>query len=117
MQNITVSKGKLLETLQTQRDEHRALFLQAQEVFREKVIQVLDERLASARAGRKIELYIALPEPRDYTEEFDRAIAMVQWEEGNQITLSESDFKRYVLNQWEWAQAFAASTQGYLAES
>lgn len=114
MQNITVSKGKLLETLQTQRDEHRALFLQAQDVFREKVIQVLDERLAAARAGRKIDLYISLPEPRDYTEEFDRAIAMVEWAEGTSIDLTERDFQRYVLNSWEWAGAFAASTQSYI---
>jgi hypothetical protein len=116
MQNITVSKAKLLQQLQDNRASHRALFLQAQEVFREKVIQTLDQRLAQARSGGRIELFINLPEPVDYTDEFDRAIAMMEWEESDQITLSEKDFQRYVLNKWEWAAAFAANTQSYLVQ-
>lgn len=114
MQTITVSKQRLLETLRTNREEHRELFLKAQDVFRQRVIEVLDERLRHARAGRKVELFIHLPEPEDYTERFDQAIAMVEWAEGNSIELTEKDFQRYVLNRWEWAQSFAAATRSYV---
>lgn len=114
MQNITVDKLRLQETLEKNRDKHRALFLQAQEKYRERVIEELDRRLADARSGRKIDIFISLPEPEDYTGEFDTAISMVEWDENETITLSERDFQRYVLNKWEWAHAFAANTTSYL---
>lgn len=98
MQNITVSKKDLLETLTTKRGEHRSVFDKAQVAYREQVIQT----------------WIDLPEPKDYTDEFDKAIAMVEWQVGDTIELSERDFQRYVLNQWEWAGAFAATTSTYL---
>lgn len=115
MQNITVMKSRLLETLRQNRDEHKGLFLQAQEKYRERVIQELDRRLADATAGRKIDIFFSLPEPVDYTGEFDKAISMVEWDEGNTVDLSEKDFQRYVLNKWEWEHLFAANTASYLA--
>lgn len=114
MQTITVSKPKLLDTLRTNREEHRELFLKAQVAFREKVIETLDAKLASARAGERVELWIRLPEPEDHTDSFDTAIAMVEWAEGGLIELTEKDFQRYVLNNWEWAVAFAQNTRSYV---
>lgn len=115
MQNITVSKGTLLEALEANRAEHRELFLAAQKAYREKVIELLDQRLAQARSGGRIELYFALPEPEDHTDSFDTAISMIEWEVGDTIVLSEKDFQRYVLNKWEWRHSFEANTQSYLA--
>lgn len=114
MQNITVSKLQLLETLRENREKHRDLFLKAQEKFRERVIEELDRRLADARAGRKIDIFFTLPEPVDYTGSFDQAISMVEWEQSQSITLSEKDFQRYVLNKWEWEHLFAANTASYV---
>jgi hypothetical protein len=114
MQNITVDKTRLLTTLRTNRDDHRSLFLKAQEKYRERVIEELDRRLADARARRKIDVAIRLPVPEDYTSEFDTAISMVEWAEGDTMTLSESDFQRYVLNKWDWQRAFTANSMSYL---
>lgn len=115
MENITVDKVRLLETLTANREEHQAIFAKAQVAYREKVIEVLDQRLADARAGRKIITFLNLPEPTDYTDAFDRAIKMVEWQEGETIELSEHDFERYVMNDWEWQGKFAASTQSYVS--
>lgn len=114
MQNITVDKNRLLTSLKTNRTHHLELFNKAQKKYREQVIAVLDTRLADAKAGRRIITFIDLPEPVNYTDKFDEAIAMVEWAEGDTMDLSEKDFQRYVLNKWEWAQAFAASTTSYL---
>lgn len=115
MQTITVSKDRLIGALRANRDEHRDIFLRAQEAFREKVIEVLDERLRAARDGDKIELWIAMPQPEDHTPEYDKAIAMVEWAEGETIDLSEKDFARFVLNQWEWEGTWAANTRSYVS--
>lgn len=115
MQTITVSKDRLLKTLTENREAHIDLFHRAQEAFREKFITALDERLAQARAGKEVSTYFKLPEPVNYTDVFDRAIAMVEWAEGATIELSERDFQRFVLNDWEWKQMFAENTGSYVA--
>lgn len=115
MNTITVKKERLLETLQTNRANHRDEFLKAQEGYRAKVIEVLDQRLQDAREGKQIDLRIHLPEPRDYTSDFDTAISMVEWAEGDTMDLEQHDFERYVLNKWEWREAFIATNSRYAA--
>jgi hypothetical protein len=114
MQTITVEKARLLATLTENRDKHRAVFLEAQDAYRAKVIEILDQRLEDAREGRKIDLFFRMPEPVDYTSEFDQAIAMVEWAQGDTIDLTHVDFQQYVLNEWGWSSNFAASTQSYI---
>lgn len=115
MNEITVDKFTLIQTIKANRDTHTAEFLTAQEKYREKVIETLDRRLRDARNGGKIKTYINLPEPVDYTSSYDTVIDMLSWELDETVTLSRQDFERYVLNKWEWSAQFAASTQSYLA--
>ena len=117
MKEITVDKARLSQTLIKNRDEHQHMFDTAQVEFRAKYIEVVEMRLAAAKNGDPIKAYLSMPEPVNYTEAFDRAIAMVDWEEGDMITLSEQDFQRYVLNKWEWSPAFEANTVAYVAGS
>lgn len=114
MENIKVDKGKLLETLHRNRDEHRSLFLKAQVKYREAVIAELDKRLQQARDGGVIHLIFNLPEPVDYTSEYDTAIRMLEWDVSNIVELDESSFERFVLNKWHWARSFAAGTMSYV---
>lgn len=114
MDTITVNKARLVETLRTNREAHRAQFLTAQERYREKVIEELDTRLEQARSGGVINLGFRLPEPIDYTSAYDTALAMCEWSVSDSLELGQHDFERYVLNQWEWAGMFAANTQSYL---
>lgn len=116
MNTITVDKAKLMETLKTNRDAHRDKFLQAQKKYREKVVEELDKRLEMARAGQKPSLNFNLVEPVEYTESYDTAIAMLEWEQGDTIDLEEHDFKQYVLDQWGWHKMFAANSLSYLGD-
>lgn len=116
MHNVTVSKSRLMRTLRINRDNHRAIFLAAQDKYREKVIELLDRRLAEVRDGQPISLHFGLPEPVDYTSEYDAAISSLEWEEGETVVLDESSFRQLVLNEWRWAQHFAANSASYLAE-
>lgn len=113
MENITVSKDRLLQTLTANRETHRAQFLQAQEGFRAAVVAQLDERLADARKGKRVSLTIALPEPQDHTPDYDRAIQMVEWNLSDEVELAEHDFQTYVLDDWNWKRQFAATNSTY----
>jgi hypothetical protein len=116
MELITVDKKTLIETITRNREEHREMFLKAQKRFRKAVIKALDERLEQARAGKQVELLIRLPEPVDYTYSYDTALAMLDWEVEDTVQLSQHDFERYVQNDWEWKQHWAANTGSYLAQ-
>lgn len=116
MKSIRVNKANLIETIEKNRSEHRALFEKAQEKYRERVIELLDERLQQARAGKQFDIAIRLPEPVDYTASYDTALSMLAWEEGDTVDLDRDDFERYVENNWEWRNHWAGTTQVYLAE-
>lgn len=113
MDKITVSKSKLLDTMRTNRDAHRAIFEEAQINFRAKVIEALDQHLAAAKAGSPIKLYIDLPEPVDYTEQYDDAIARFDWHEASTIDLNSNEFNQYVLDKWGWQREFLANSVSY----
>lgn len=113
MEPISVEVTRLVETLKKNRDEHRDIFLKAQSVYREKVIEAFEERLESIRNGEKIVTWINLPEPEDHTQDFNDAIEMLEWETRERIELSPRDFKRYVQNRWEWEASFTANTRSY----
>jgi hypothetical protein len=117
-QTVTVKKDELLARLQAGKTEHSAKVVRSQEVYRSRIVAELDARLKDARGGKNIDpgfLHL-LPVPRDFTAEYDRAIARYTWEVADQVQLSEQDFNRYVLDEWEWQNQFFASTSAYLAE-
>ena len=109
-----VKKADLMTKVEANRRTHRATFLKAQERYREKVIEELDKRLAEVRDGKPISLGFHLPEPQDYTHEYDMALEQLTWEVADEVELEQDDFRQLVLNEWRWAQQFAASTRMYL---
>lgn len=112
---IRVNRQDLIEKITASRDEHKSIFDQAQVEYRKKVIEVLDRRLKAARDGGKINTYIQLPEPVDYSARFDEVLEQLRWDTRDEIDLPPIDFNRFVLNQWEWRQEFAANTASYVA--
>ena len=72
--------------------------------------------LEEARAGKRIRRAVQLIEPTDQTKEYDAAIAMLQMSVDDVINLEEHDFRNYVLDQWNWKQAWTASNIGYSAK-
>lgn len=117
MDEVKVKKADLLKKLRQNRAEHREVFEEASEEFRKEVIRVLDERLADAKAGRRIQLRMNLVQPMDQTEEYDQAIAMCEMSVDDDITLSHENFRNYVLDRWQWRDQFIASNVAYSAKA
>ena len=99
MQTIKVDKQELIKKLQKNRKKHRAMFLRAQEVYREKMITELDRALDEAKNGGLIRRSFSLPVPEDHTEDFDTVIQMLEWDQGKRVELSQSEFRTYVENE------------------
>ena len=111
MQKIKVEKPKLLAILQKNRDAHHAIFLEAQKGFRKTVIQELEKRLELARAGKRVDQYLRLPEPVDRTRDYDRVISMLKMDLTDTVELSETDYSQYVMDDWEWKREFLGTNQ------
>jgi predicted phage-related endonuclease len=111
---ITVNKEELLNTLERNQTQHETDYADALVAYRAKLIEELDQKLADAKAGKKVDHHLRLPIPESYAESFQTAIEMLQWDVAAEVQLDQRDFQRFVQNQWEWQHQFAASTAAYL---
>jgi hypothetical protein len=105
MNTVKVKRDELLAKLEVNRSNHRQLFLDAQEGYRQMVIQELDKSLNDAREGRAIRTHIAMQAPQDHTDDYDNVVAMLGMSVDEVIELDAHDFQCYVMDKWTWAAA------------
>ena len=115
MNKVTVKKTELLDKLKANRQDHRAVFLEALSGFRTEVIAALEERLEDARKGRRVNLRLGLIQPMDQTKEYDRAICMCEMSVDDTIELTEEAFGNYVMDDWAWKSGWLATNSAYSA--
>lgn len=116
MEEVTIDKNALALQLLENRKKHESDFNEAERKYRQKAISELEKRLAHIKAGGEIDLVFNLPVPREYLSSFDDAIKMLEWEQNETVTLTESDFRQYVMNKWEWTRHFIAGTSAYIGK-
>lgn len=113
---VIIPKEKLLNTLWTNRAEHRKIVDAALVKYQEAVNKELKKMAKRARKGKRVphNFLNFLPVPQDYTTAFDQAIQQVEWDVREEIELTREDFNRFIRNEWEWANMFAASSARYV---
>ena len=114
MELVKVAKKELLSILNTNRKAHRAIFEEAQRGYRKDAIEALDNALQDAKGGRRINMVIRLDAPIDQTADYDMAIRMVEMSVDENIEISETDFRNYVLDNWHWKANFASTNTYYI---
>lgn len=114
MRNVRVARDEFVTTLQENRDRHQVVFEKALEGYQARLLRELERRIHDLRRGRKISVYISLPEPEDHTEDYDRVLAMARMSVEDTIELTEDAFGMYVMDQWDWKNDFTATTGRYL---
>lgn len=114
MRTVTVNKEDFLTRVRENRDNHRAVFEEALEGYRKRLMLELEHRVCDVKRGRVINQYIGLPEPEDHTDDYDRILTMVEMSIDGTVDLSENEFAMYVMDQWDWKQSFTESTYRYV---
>ena len=56
-----------------------------------------------------------LPRPEVHTEDYDRAISMIEWHIGDTVELEEYQFAELVMDQWNWNKSFFSNTTSYIS--
>jgi hypothetical protein len=114
MRNVIMPKSELISILEKNRAGHTALYEQAYKIFRGKLIENLSSMLDRAQNGDRVELWVGLPEPEDHTEDYDRALAMLNHDVRNDIELTQSEYAQFVQDDWGWKHTFASNTASYV---
>lgn len=114
MEEIQVKKSELVARLQENRDNHRALFLEAQEGYKQALIDTIEEELIRARQGKQPQWKaMRLPVPEDHTKDYDAVIDMVTMDVRDTIDLTQPEFRQYVRDEWRWREEFINTTRTY----
>ena len=113
MHDIVVSRIELLDKVRANRDQHRELFLKAQEGFRARVIEELDEMIKTAREHREVRLQVGLVPPQDHTSDYERAIAMLEMHQSDTIEIDAQTFAQLVRNEWAWFRSATVTNALY----
>lgn len=115
--NTVISKDTLLKRLEDNKKNHRKKYEEAHKKYREKLIKNLKSLLDRAKKGNKVELYIDLQEPRDHTEDYSEAVEMIKMDVRDEIELENFEFRKLVLDIWDWTPAESAKFTSYTGKS
>ena len=111
---VTVIKTELLEIVRKNLVEHLALFDKAEKAFRAKAIQEMEENLEKAKKGKEFSLVLSLHPPTSYEKDYNKIIRMLEMSTADEVSITETQFSQYVLNDWPWAKHFNSSVSTYV---
>lgn len=116
MEKVLVKKLDLRAKILINRNKHWDVFLKALKVYEEQAIIAFQNRIEALRNGEIVDSYLRLERPQDHTRDYERVLQMLDMSVDDEIELSENDFGRYVMDDWEWSQGFIANTSSYLSK-
>lgn len=118
MQTVNVKKSDVIDTLEQNRADHKAIFEEANANYRQKVVNAMRARADEIEQGGEIKVHFDLPKPEDHTEDFDEALQTLGWEQRDTLDLNRHDeFAQWMLNKWHWDRSFLANTTSYTASA
>lgn len=114
MQKVTVKKADLVAAVEKNRAGHRKIFEEALDGYKAKQVELLEAQLKRLRAGKRLPMMgYYLPVPEDHTKDYDRVLRMLEMSLFDVVEISQEDFAKYVMDDWEWRRSFLASNSAY----
>ena len=116
MDKIKVNRDELLGRVQTNRDEHRAVFEKAVTGYQAQMYELLHAAIRRIEVGKMPDLYALnrLPVPQDHTSDYDAVLDLLGMAVGPEVEIDEEDFRAYVRDEWRWKREWATTTASYL---
>ena len=113
-----MERDKILEILKANLETHRTAYEEAWKNYLIAVADTLSE-VEAAVADNVVDFspLLNLPVPKDYSTEYEEAISMFSYTDDLDIQLTQEEFRRYILDKWNWGRGFLASNSAYLTQS
>lgn len=113
MQGVKIDKSRLLEKLIENRAEHRARYIEVEIAYRKKVVEECYETIKNAENAEKFNRCLRAIEPQDHTGDYDKAILMLEYSTEDTVQLAAYEFDNYILDEWDWSNAFGDTYMSY----
>lgn len=81
--------------------------------YRAAVVVELEAKLVKALGMERVDLKVNLTEPITHEADYRRVIMMLEMSVKDEIVISESQFRQYVLDEWQWKSAFDSVVGSY----
>jgi len=122
LKTVKVKRERLKEQLATNKESHQRAYEEAMSGYAKKrgelaltlakAAQAFADEQTDSRETALSEAFQKVSyqdKPENHTREYERAIQLADWEVADEIELSVHDFNCYILDEWSWRDAFAAS--------
>ena len=110
----TVKRSDLLTALKKNLDNHAKIVAEAREGYVEQARKALTNKLDELKGNRhQTSLVFSLSPPQDYSETYKSAIAMLEWNTADEVTLEADEFRQLVEDKWDWTMNFYATNSNY----
>lgn len=118
MNQVRVKTEELVTRVSANREEHAKLYAQAIKGYRQQAWDWFHEQaLLAADETAEFQTYFPGERPEDHTNDYDVVLDMLAMSEDQEVTLSATDFRKYVRDEWQWKQAFLTNSAHYLGEN
>jgi hypothetical protein len=117
----TVPIKTMLEALKKNREGHKEMFDQALEGWKESVQEAAQDVL-SAKDDKdemleKLQaMYNHGQPPMDQTDSYDSAIGMLEMSNDETIEITQTQYRCYVQDDWDWKEQWLGSNSAYVAK-
>jgi len=112
MDSVKINRDELLKIVRENKEKHIKEYEEAVNDFRLAVIKISNENMEIVNAG-KIDIKSLPTKPTSYESNYVRVIRMLELSVDTVIELSQYDFAKLVLDEWEWKQIFSTSNSTY----
>lgn len=111
---IKVERTNLISILKENKDIHQKEYLQLMKAFYNNVAVIASRIVTKAeRADEDIPLRIDAVRPTSSIKDYEMVIGMLEMSTDSEFTLSEKDYKKYVLDEWDWSSSHAFAKTSY----
>ena len=111
--SIKAKKAEVLATLRKNREEHRAIVVEARATYCKHAEAAVAKKLDALRSGKIVKLVFSLSVPLDYTTVYDTAIRALEMHTEDSIELSAEQVRNLIEDTWDWTSQFTTSNVLY----
>jgi hypothetical protein len=113
MQAIKIERQVLLEEVRENRAKHKEEAVEAFEGWKKKTLKNLSAIRKQVNEDKFAATEMIDGPPTHHLDEYDRVIAMLEWDKTMLIELGEREFDKYVRDNWSWQESFKLSNSQY----